>query len=301
MLIAVLSAIEINIQCQTWKYDTGENASNGKYELASVIGTGYAFPYTEPLLGISRFEKGEVNIYITKVGCACCDNLYAIIKFDKNSKPYLYKVKTNDKKDAWYIGWAESRDLKELLNNIKSHTTMYVRLKSDCGQNDFEFLLSGSSDAVNEVTTDYIIHLEELEKEKARLAKLAEEERQRKERLLVSEGLKLACITGNTLKYVYYRQKSPIDSVLPIDSLPHIDSIPPIDSLPPIDFVLKYYERNGDSLQLQENEKILFSDCTDTTDYCILHKASSFEFMDSDTIFYIYKKSIDINTIEEIE
>ena len=63
----------------------------------------------------------------------------------------------------------------------------------------------------------------------------------------------------------------------------------------------KYYERNSDSLQLHENEKILFSNCTDTTDYCILHKASSFKFNDGDTIFYIYKKCIDINTIEEIE
>jgi hypothetical protein len=277
MFIAFLIAIEINIHCQTWKYESGETGIDGKYKLASVIGTGYEFPYTDPLFGISRFEKGGLNIYVTKVGCACCDNLYAIIKFDKNSKPYLYKVKTNNNKDAWYIGWVEFEDLKELLNNIKSHTTMYVRLKSDCVQNDFEFKLSGSSVAVNDVTTDYLNYLEELEQEKARLAKIAEEEKQKKEQLLLSEGLKIACITGDTFKYVYYRQKSPIDS------------------LP------KYYERNGDSLQLQENEKILFSNCTDTTDYCILHKASSFEFNESDTIFYIYKKCIDLNTIVEIE
>jgi hypothetical protein len=295
MFIAFLIAIEINIHCQTWKYESGENASGGKYTLASVVGTGYEFPNNEPLLGISHFEKGELNIYVTKVGCACCDNLYAIIKFDKSSKPYLYKVTTNTRKDAWYIGWAGFGDLKELLNNIKSHTKMYVRLKSDCGQNDFEFLLTGSSVPVNDVTTDYLTHLEELEKEKARLAKLAEEEKQRKEQLLLSEGLKIACIAGDTLKYVFYRQKSPIDSLLSIDSLPPIDSILPLDS------VLKYYVRNGDSIQLQENEKILFSNCTDTIDYCILHKASSFEFYDSDTIFYIYKKCINITTIEEIE
>jgi hypothetical protein len=74
---------------------------------------------------------------------------------------------------------------------------MYVRLKSDCGQSDFEFLLSGSSVAVNDVSTDYLNHLEELEQEKARLAKIAEEEKQRKEQLLLSEGLKIACITGD--------------------------------------------------------------------------------------------------------
>jgi len=277
MFIAILSAIEINIHCQTWKYDSGETAVNGKYYMASVLGTGYEYPYTKPLFGISRFEKGELNIFVTKVECACCDNLYAIIEFDKNSKPYLYKVKTNNNKDTWYIGWVEFADLKELLNNIKSRTTMHVGLKSDCGQNDFDFLLSGSSVLVNDVTTDYLNHLEELEQEKARLAKQAEEEKQKKEQLLLSEGIKIACITGDTLNYVFYRQKSPIDSVP------------------------KYYERNGDSLQLRENEKILFSNCTDTTDYCILHKASSFEFNDSDTIFYIYKKCINLNTIVEIE
>ena len=283
MFIAFLSAIGINIHCQTWDYVSSDTAFDRKFKLATVIGTGYEYPYTDPLFGISCFEKGELNIFITKVECACCDNLYAIIKFDKNSNPYLYKVKTNNQKDTWYIGWVGFEDLKELLNNIKSHRTMYVRLKSDCGQNDYEFLLSGSSVAVNDVSTDYLNHLEELEQEKARLAKIAEEEKQKKEQLLLSEGLKIACITGDTFKYVYYRQKSPIDS------------------LPPIDSVLKYYERNGDSLQLQENEKILFSNCTDTTDYCILHKASSFEFYDSDTIFFIYKKCIDLSTIMEIE
>lgn len=295
MFIAFLSAIEINIYCQTWKYESVENASGGKNILASVIGKGYEYPYTDPLFGISRFEKGELNIFITKVACACCDNLYAIIKFDKSSNPYLYKVTTNKNKDTWYISWNKFEELKELLNNIKSHKIMHVRLSSDCGKNDFDFLLSGSSVPVNDVTTDYVNYLEELEKEKARLAKIAEEERQRKEQLLLSEGLKIACITDDTLNYVFYRQKSPIDSVLPIDSLQSIHTL--ITN----EIELKFYVINGDSLQLQENEKILFSDCTDTTDYCILHKASSYEFYDNDTIFYIYKKSIDINTIEEIE
>lgn len=295
ILIALLSTIEINIHCQGWKYESGESAYTGRYSLASVVGKGYQYPNTEPLFVISRFENGELNIYVTKVGCACCDNLYAMIKFDKNSKPHLYKVTTNERKDSWYIGWNNFGELKELLDNIKSHTVMNVRLRSDCGQNNFDFVLSGSPVPVNDVTTDYLIHLEELEKEKARLAKIAEEERQRKEQLLLSEDLKIARITGDTLKYVFYRQKSSIDTVLPVDY------VLPIDSVPPFEFVLKYYIKNGDSLQLQENEKILFSDCTDSTDYCILHKASSYEFYDSDTIFYIYKKSIDINTIEEIE
>jgi hypothetical protein len=282
IFIAFLIAVAINIHCQTWKYDSLETASNGKFELATVTGKGFVYPYTEPLLGISCFEKGELNIFITKVECACCDNLNAIIRFDKSGEPYVYKVKTNNNKDTWYIGWVGFGDLKELLNNIKSHKTMNVRLKSDCSQSDFEFLLSGSSLAVNNVSTDYLNHLEELEKEKARLAKLAEE-RQRKEQLLISEGLKIACISGDTINYVFYTYTSAIDSLSTIDSIP------------------KYYEINGDSLQLQVNETILFSDCTDTTDYCILHKASSYEFYDSDTIFYIYKKSIDINTIMEIE
>jgi hypothetical protein len=283
IFIALLCAIEINIHCQTWKYESIENASGGKNILASVVGKGYEYPYTDPVFGISRFDKGEINIFVTKVACACCDNLYAIIKFDKSSTSYLYKVTTNNKKDAWYIKWNKFEELKELLNNIKSHKIMHVRLKSDCGQNDFDFLLSGSSVPVNDVTTDYVNYLEELEKEKARLAKIAEEERQRKEQLLLSAELKIACITGDTLKYVFYRQKSAIDSLPPIDSVP------------------KYYVINGDSLQLQENEIILFSDCTDSTDYCILHKASSYEFYDRDTIFYIYKKCIDLNTIMEIE
>ena len=312
LLIALLSAFELNIHCQTWKYESGENSSGEKYTLASVVGKGFIFPNTEPLLGISRFENGEVNIYVTKVGCACCDNLYAIIRFDKISKQHLYKVKTNARKDSWYIGWNNFGELNELLNNIKSHSRMYVRLRSDCGQNDFEFVLSGSAAPVNDVTAEYLIYLEELEKEKARLAKLAEEERQRKEQLLISEGIKIACITGDSLKgdsltYVFYWLKSPIDSallvdyVLPIDSLPTTDSVPPVKFVPPPASELKFYLINDDSLQLQENEKILFSDCTDTTDYCILHKASSFEFIDSDTTFFIYKKCIDINTIEEIE
>lgn len=318
LLVTLFTVIEFNIHCQGWKYESGESASGGKFSLASVVGKGYQFPNTEPLFAISRFENGEVNIYVTKVGCACCDNLYAIIKFDKSNKPYLYKVTTNSRKDSWYIRWNNFGELKELLNNINSHATMNVRLRSDCGQNDFDFVLSGSSAPVNDVTAEYLVYLEELEKEKARLAKLAEEERQRKERLLVSEGLKIACITGDSLKgdsltYVFYWLKSPVDSVesvnpvLTVDSVLSVDYVLPTDSVPSVKFVpppaseLKFYVINNDSLQLQENEKILFSDCSDSTDFCILHKAISYEFYDSDTIFFIYKKAIDINTIEEIE
>jgi hypothetical protein len=281
IFIAILIAIEINIHCQTWRYYSDEDAFDGNYKVASIVGTGYEFPYIKPLFVINSFENKPFNIYVTDVGCACCDNLMAYIKFDKNDELYSYSVLTNSEQDTWFIQWYTSKVVLELFNNIKAHAKMYVRLTSDCSQDDFIFSLSGSTVAVNYVTADYVNSLKRIEQENEQenaIFKQLQENKKKKEQILFSGGLfKTKVVNDMYYGHIYYRVKSPI----------YDDP--------------KFYYINDNIQKLKNGDEIIISDYIDSLDYCILHKASSFELNDTDTIFYIHKRCIDFSTIEKIE
>jgi hypothetical protein len=160
--------------CQSWSYKAGENVFDGKYKIASVVGKGGKFPYNSPVFVINNFKNETINIYISDVGYAGCDNKVAIIKFAGDSSTYKFAIKTNSDKDTWFIDYLyystdeDYINWIKLLDNLKKYSRMYIRLSSDCGQTDLEFPLIGSTAAINFVASDYInkIKQEELSKTK---------------------------------------------------------------------------------------------------------------------------------------
>jgi len=158
ILIIIFLFIFLNSFSQ-WTYYSKSDPFDGKYKSAYVIGISDKFPYENPLFVINTFKKdsGNFNIYLSKVPCACCENLEIDIKFDNDDNIYELEGNTNSKKDIWFLKFDNKilhnddnfENYITFLSDIKIHSKMYIRLKNDCEEYDCEFSLLGSSKAID--------------------------------------------------------------------------------------------------------------------------------------------------------
>lgn len=251
---------------QKWNYRSDESAFDGKYRICYVMGSGNEFPYNNPLFVVNLLENNRLNVYLQDVGYAGCDNKMAYIKFDNDSKVYTFKVLTNSDRDTWFLqenirNSQPSLYMIELLEKLKAHNKVYVRLSSDCGQNDFMFPLLGSSVAINYVASDYIKKQKQI-----LLSKQNEEEKKKRLIELIS--------SGDTFKTKAYYNAS-------LYYEPNTSSI-------------------CWDLNLTTDEEIIFSHYSNDKDFCILEKATTID-LPKDSIFYISKSCVNLDFIERIE
>lgn len=167
LFIFILLLSNINFG-QKWTYSSGGNVFDGQYKTSSIVGTGGEFPYNNPVFVVNLFENEQLNVYLSDAGFAGCDNKVAYIKFDNSEELLTFEITTNQNQDIWFLK-ANSREKEasisiiDLLEKIKGHKTMYIRLYSDCNQSDYKFSLTGSSMAINFVASDYINNLKDRE------------------------------------------------------------------------------------------------------------------------------------------
>lgn len=252
---------------QSWSYKSSLNQFDGKYKTASIVGIGGKFPYNQPVFVINTFEKSNrINIYVTNVGFAGCDNKVALIKFDRDSFINRYTISTNSEGDTWFINEQYIADdetyTAKLLEEIKQHSKMFIRLSSDCGQGDYEFPLKGSSTAINFIAGDFLNNVE-----KVKTLQIQSDEIENEERKLLFKKLSSG---------MYFEAK--------------------INCNAPIYFG-KSYTLFTDSLSKSEN--IVFSNYTTNNKYCILHRSSAIS-LSHDSIYYIKRFAIDLETIQEM-
>ena len=90
LIILTLIIISNLVFSQSWTYKETGNAFDGKIRTSSVTGSGYKFPYTEPMFVINVFNKetDNPNIYLNLVPYGGCDNNEVLIKFDNNEFTY---------------------------------------------------------------------------------------------------------------------------------------------------------------------------------------------------------------------
>lgn len=188
LIFILLVFISVSLFGQRWEYSTGGNAFDGKYKTSSVIGTGTKSPYRTPMMVVNLFDDNDrPSVYFANAGYAGCGGKRIYINFDDNDEVYSFYVNTNNDKDVWFIEWDYSgNDLEiiELLEKLKKHSYVNVRIKSDCGKNDLKFTLSGSSVAIDFVTKKWVAEEKErkqLEEEQEQLA-IIEMEKQKRER-----------------------------------------------------------------------------------------------------------------------
>jgi hypothetical protein len=152
---------------QKWTYKSAGNEFDGAYKVAKVVGTGGKFPYQSPTLIVNYFARDKsLNIYLTNAGYAGCDDKSILLKFDNDEKLYSMNTFSNSDNDVWFLDDSYNSDLTttDLLQKLKAHSFLYIRVESGCGQADYKFSLSGSTKAIDYVTVDYLEELSERSK-----------------------------------------------------------------------------------------------------------------------------------------
>lgn len=264
IIIVILTSIANG---QNWKYTSKENAFDGKYCAASIIGKGGKYPFNNPSFVINFFEKDNtLNIYIADAGYAGCDNKKVIIKFNGDNNLYEFNATTNNDKDSWFLEFSyEDKEnnisVFKLLEKMKGNAKMHTRLISDCGHGDYEFSLNGSSSAINKVTSSYYAKVNKI-KEEIRKAKAEED----KIYAIIASGRTLKANTFYKVSILFEPKNS------------------------------SFYK----SLTLEKGEEILFSVYPENPEYFILKKSSTIE-LPQDSTFYITKFSIDLKTVQEVK
>jgi hypothetical protein len=167
ILIVLLASVFTISFGQNWNYKSGVNAFDGKYKTASTVGKGGKFPYNDPIFVVNLFDNNNLNVYISNTCYAGCDDKKAYIKFDGDVQMYTYSISTNSENNSWFIDYQryssdyDSVSMIKLLDKIKLHSKMFIRLSSSCGQYDYEFSLKGSTAAINFVAGNYIAKIKQ--------------------------------------------------------------------------------------------------------------------------------------------
>ena len=143
---------------QTWKYEEGGSAFDGKYKTAFVKGTGTKFPYQNPSLVINKFEGKSINFYISDGGYFQKNTGIRVLWAFDNEPEKLYSTYdyliSSDGKILFFSEFNNpdgSGKLKpiDIIEKLTLANKVTVRMSDDYGSNDIVFSLSGSTKAVN--------------------------------------------------------------------------------------------------------------------------------------------------------
>jgi len=152
-----ITLIVISCHAQSWSYNKGRDVFDGEYRTSSVTGMSDKYPWDSPRFVVNYLPNSGYNIYISRVGFFC-DNVKIKITFDNTDVVYYANVIPSNKQEVVFIKGAYYLDnelgrvdmsIFLLLDLIKRHNKMYIRLSDDCSIMNMEFPLSGSSRAIN--------------------------------------------------------------------------------------------------------------------------------------------------------
>lgn len=154
---------------QAWTYSKGGDPFDGEFRTSSVIGSSDDITYKTPIFVVNNFNNTEkFNVYLGSIGFVC-DNLKLKIKFDGDDVLYYANVSSENKKETIFFQniyfYSEQKNIIllskfEFLDLIKKGTKMYFRIEDDCDITNCEFLLSGSTKAINYVYGDKLSKIE---------------------------------------------------------------------------------------------------------------------------------------------
>ena len=179
LIIIAILFISTNALSQSWTYNEGGDAFDGKYRTSSIDGIGTDYPYHEPMFVVNYFENSNnLNVYISNAGYAGCDGKVIKVKFNNNDTIYTFDATTNSDRDIWFLKEYANEfydyntlTLDQLLKKLMKYSKFFVRVSSDCGKNDLEFSLNGSSKAINFVLPDNYFAIKKQKKIEARKRK----------------------------------------------------------------------------------------------------------------------------------
>ena len=141
-LLLILGLVLSYTASAQWTYKTMDNGFDEPYKIAYTAINAGSWLKLENV-------KGEVSFYISG-GYTCEDNVIVDISFMVNGayKKYTYYAETSsDKTDVFII---DNLLIEDCLADFKSCTTLKLRINdATCGEETYEFKMSGSTAALN--------------------------------------------------------------------------------------------------------------------------------------------------------
>ena len=186
--------IQINVSAQSWKYENGGDAFDGKYKTSFVKGTGSNYPYNKPILAINKYDTSTaVNFYISSAGYFQ-EGTDVNIMWVFNTEPDVI-YSTYDwsySSDGKTIFLREFNDPKsdnkiskyEFMEKLKSASKVSVRTSDKYGKNNLTFSLSGSTKAIDFVLPNLKDLISDVESERQIKNKFKEEKKVELNKLL---------------------------------------------------------------------------------------------------------------------
>ena len=148
-----------NVSAQSWKYENGGDAFDGKYKTSFIKGLGREFPYNKPILAINKFDKNSsINFYISSAGYFQEDTGVKILWVFNTEPNVIYSTYDwSYSSDGKIIFFKEFNDPNsdnkisryEFIEKLKLASKVSVRISNKYGSNDLTFSLSGSTKAID--------------------------------------------------------------------------------------------------------------------------------------------------------
>lgn len=159
ILLLCLFFISGQLSFSQWRFNEGGNNFDGNFKSASVQGVGSRFPYDDPILHINRFESGSENLYLKETGYYFDDeDVYIRFYFDDTETVYKvdeYSVgregKTLFMNEISTVSDDVFIDKVDLIELLKKHSVMRIRVTSRNSRNDIIIPLQGSTNALNKL------------------------------------------------------------------------------------------------------------------------------------------------------
>jgi hypothetical protein len=158
-IIMILALITSNVLfAQTWSFESGGNAFDGKYKTASIIGKGNDYPYDKPLLVINFYNEESLNFYIADAGYYQSLSDIEILWVFNNEPNVLYKsydFSISEDGKILFLDDFKNSETGELLyklefiEKLKSASRVDVRIENKYGKNDIVFSLNGSTKGID--------------------------------------------------------------------------------------------------------------------------------------------------------
>lgn len=150
---------QTNIKAQSWKYENGGDAFDGKYKTSFVKGSGSKFPYNDPILAINKYDKNSTsNFYISSAGFFQEGTGVKILWVFNTEPDIIYSTYdwsySSDGKTLFFVEFNDpNSDNKiskyEFMEKLKSASRVSVRISDKYGTNTLTFSLSGSTKAID--------------------------------------------------------------------------------------------------------------------------------------------------------
>ena len=144
---------------QSWRFFDGENAFDGKFVSAGIIGKGNDFPYLSPKLVLTKFEDSKYTLYLNDTGYYPDEkDIRVELKFSANGR--LYELwdfwLSRDQETIALESFINSEtkeiiSLNQMLDLFTKMNDVYMRVSDDYRSRDFYFSLSGSTASIIKV------------------------------------------------------------------------------------------------------------------------------------------------------